>query len=147
MVRRKGSSNSHASTVQERVANNADQSKELAAKMDKLLGMVQNYEGKADTTMELMLNMQKTFEEEPKTLREENGKIKAQMEGKKNNSERERTLEESVEREESQEKERRENDQSTKETHQKIREPKKTKENEISDTASSYTKTRKIESF
>ena len=57
MVRQKGSSNSHASTVQERVANNADQSMELAAKMDKLLGVIQSYEGKADTTMELMLDM------------------------------------------------------------------------------------------
>ena len=92
MVRRKGSSNSHASTVQERVANNAAQSKEPAAKMDKLLGVVQNYEGKADTTMELMLNMQKTFEEELKTLREENGEIRARMEGKKDNSRKERTL-------------------------------------------------------
>ena len=88
MVRQKGLSNSHTSTVQEQVANNIDQSKELMAKMDKLLGVIQNYEGKADTTMELMLNMQKTFEEELKTLREENGKIKAQMEGKKNNSEK-----------------------------------------------------------
>ena len=48
--------------------------------MDKLLGVVQNYEGKADTTMELMMNMQKNFEEELKTLREENGEIRAQME-------------------------------------------------------------------
>ena len=73
MVWRKGSSNSYASTVQERVANNTDQSKELAAKMDKLLGVIQSYEGKADTTMELMLDMQKTFEEKLKALREENG--------------------------------------------------------------------------
>ena len=116
MVRRKGSSNSHASTVLERAANNVDQSKELAAKMDKLLGVVQNYEGKADTTMELMLNMQKTFEEELKTLREENGEMRARIEGKKENSRKERTLKESVERVESQEKERTEKEQSTKET-------------------------------
>ena len=69
MVRRKGSSNSHASTVQERVANNVDQSKELAAKIDMILGVIQGYEGKTDTTMELKLDMQKTFEEKLEVLR------------------------------------------------------------------------------
>ena len=82
--------------------------------MDKLLGVVQSYEGKADTTMELMLNMQKTFEEELKTLREENGEIKARIEGKKNNLGKERTLEGSAEGEGSQGKERGGKDQSTK---------------------------------
>ena len=108
--------------------------------MDKLLGVVQSSEGKADTTMELMLNMQKTFEEELKTLREETGEIKARIEGKKNNSGKERTLEGSAEGEGSQGKERGEKDQSTKETHQKTKEPKKMKENEVSDTSSSYTR-------
>ena len=113
MVRRKGSSNSYASTVQERATNNANQSNDLAAKMDKLLGVVQNYEGKANTTMELMLNMQKTFEEELKTLREENGEIKARMEGRKDDSRKERTLEGFTIGGGSQEKEREEGDRSS----------------------------------
>ena len=112
MARRKGSLNSHASTIQEWVANNVDQSKELAAKLDKLLGVIQSYEGKADTTMELMLDVQKTFEKKIKALREENGEIKAQIEEKKNNSEKEKTPERFAEGEESQEKNRGENDQS-----------------------------------
>ena len=122
MVRRKGSSNSHASTVQERATNNANQSNDLAAKMDKLLGVIQNYEGKADTMMELMLNMQKTFEEELKTLRKENGEIRAQMEGKKDNSRKERTLERFIIGGGSQEKEREEEDRSTQGTRQKTKE-------------------------
>ena len=113
MVRRKRSSNSHASIVQERAANNANQSNDLAAKMDKLLGVVQNYEGKEDTTMELILNMQKTFEEELKTLREENGEIKARMEGRKDDSRIERTLEGFTIEGGSREKEREEGDRST----------------------------------
>ena len=136
MGRRKGSSNSHTSTVQERAANNTDQSKELADKLDRMLGVIQGCEGKADTTMELMLDMQKNFEEKLKALREENGEIKARLEGRKNNSEREKTLEGFAEGEEDQEKSQREKDSSIKET-------KKMKENEVSDTASSATKTRK----
>ena len=127
MVRRKGSSNSHASTVQERATNNANQSNDLAAKMDKLLGVVQNYEGKADTIMELMLNMQKTFEEELKTLREENGEIKARMEGRKDDSRKERTLEGFTIGGGSQEKEREEGDRSTQGTRQKTKEQKRQK--------------------
>ena len=95
--------------------------------MDKLLGVVQNYEGKADTTMEMMLNMQKTFEEELKTLREENDEIKAHMEGRKDDSRKERTLEGFTRGEGSQEKEREKGDQSTKGTQQKTKEQKKTK--------------------
>ena len=93
--------------------------------------------------MELMSDMQKTFEEKLKSLREENGEIKAQIEGKKNDSEKEKTLEGFTEGEESQEKNLGEKDQSTKGTHQKTKELKKTKENKVSDTASSYTRTRK----
>ena len=102
MMRRKGSENSHASMVQEQAANNANQSKELAAKMDKILGVIQGYEGKTDTTMELMLDMQKNFEEKLEALKEENGEIKARLEGKKNNLEKERTSERSEEGEKSQ---------------------------------------------
>ena len=85
--------------------------------MDKLLGVIQGYEGKTDTKMELMLDIQKTFEEKLKALREENGEIKAWIEGKKNNSGKEKTLEGFAEGEESQEKNQGEKDQSTKETH------------------------------
>ena len=77
MVRRKGSANSHALTVQERAATNTNQNEDLAAKMDRMLGVIQGYEGKTDTTMELMLDMQKRFEEKLEALKEENGKIKA----------------------------------------------------------------------
>ena len=77
----------------------------------------------------------------------ENSEIKAWIEGKKDNSRKERTLEGFAGGEESQEKEREERDQSTKETHQKTKEPRKTKENEISDTASSCTRTKKTESL
>ena len=59
MVSCKGSANSHASTFQEQAATNADQNRDLTAKMDKMLGVIQGYEGKTNTTMELMLDMQK----------------------------------------------------------------------------------------
>ena len=77
MVRRKWSANSHASTVQEQAASNVDQNGDLATKMDRMLGVIQGYEVKTDTTMELMLDIQKRFEEKVEALREENGKIKA----------------------------------------------------------------------
>ena len=63
MVRRKGLANSHASAVQEQAATNTDQGRDLATKMDRILGVIQGYEGKADATVELMLDMQKRFEE------------------------------------------------------------------------------------
>ena len=69
MVRRKGSGKSHASTVQERTATNAASNEDLEAKMDQILGVIQGYEGKIDTTMELMLDMQKSFEEKLEALR------------------------------------------------------------------------------
>ena len=50
MVKRKGSTNSHASTVQEQAVSSVD----LIAKMDKILGMIQGYEGKTDPIMEMM---------------------------------------------------------------------------------------------
>ena len=95
--------------------------------MDKLLGVVQNYEGKADTTMELVLNMQKTFEEELKTLREENGEMKARMEVRKDNSRKEKTLEGFTIGGRSQEKEQEEGDRSTQGTRQKTKEQKRRK--------------------
>ena len=49
--------------------------------MDRMFGVIQGYEGKTDTTMELMLDMQKRFEEKLEALREENGGIKAQLDG------------------------------------------------------------------
>ena len=77
MVKRKGSTNSYASTVQEQAAVNVASSKDLAAKMDKILGMIQGYEGKTEMTMELMLDMQKSFKEKLEALKEENDAIKA----------------------------------------------------------------------
>ena len=49
--------------------------------MDRILGVIQGYEGKIDKTMELMLDIQKRFEEKLEALREENGAIKVQMDG------------------------------------------------------------------
>ena len=69
--------------------------------MDKILGMIQGYEGKIDTTMELMLDMQKSFKEKLKALREENDAIKAQLDGQRNDSERERSPWKSREKEKS----------------------------------------------
>ena len=59
MVRHKGLENSHALMVQERAATNIDQGRDLVTKMDKILGVIQGYEGKANATVELMLDMQK----------------------------------------------------------------------------------------
>ena len=49
--------------VEEQATINATPSWDMAAKMDKKLGMIQGYEGKTDTTMELMLDIEKSFEE------------------------------------------------------------------------------------
>ena len=70
MVRRKGQANSHALAVQERAATNTDHAGDLATKMDIILGVIQGYEGKVDATVELMLDMQKRFEEKLEALRE-----------------------------------------------------------------------------
>ena len=61
LVKRKGSVNSHTSTVQEQATINTILSGDLVAKMDKNLGVIQGYEGKTDTTIELMLDMQKNI--------------------------------------------------------------------------------------
>ena len=45
--------------------------------MDKIFRAIQGYEGKTDVTMELMLDMQKRFEEKLEALRQENSAIKA----------------------------------------------------------------------
>ena len=57
MVRCKGSANFHASVVQERAATNTDQGGDLVTKMDRILGVIQGYEVKANATVELMLDM------------------------------------------------------------------------------------------
>ena len=57
MVKRKGLTNSHASIVHEQVAINIVPSRDLATKMDKILGIIQGYEGKTDMTMDLLLDM------------------------------------------------------------------------------------------
>ena len=46
MVNRKGSTNSYAPIVQEQAAINTVPSKDLTAKMDKILGVIQGYERK-----------------------------------------------------------------------------------------------------
>ena len=65
--------------------------------MDKILGVIQGYEGKADATVELMLDMQKRFEEKLEDLREENGEIKVRLYNKRDGSEKEKSLEKSKE--------------------------------------------------
>ena len=64
------------------------QSRHLAIKMDKILGVIQGYEGKTDMTMELMLDMQKRFEEKLEALREENCEIKARLDSQKDETEK-----------------------------------------------------------
>ena len=117
MVRCKGSMNSHASTVQERVTANTNQNMDLAAKMDRILGVIQGYEGKTDTTMELMLDMQKRFEGKLEALREDNGEIKAWIDGKKNDLKREKSPKNSEEGERSLHKSQKDKDQSTRGAH------------------------------
>ncbi len=97
--------------------------------------------------MELMLDMQKTFKEKLEALREENGEIKARLDGRKNNSKKERMSKRSEEGEKSQQKSLEDKDQSTRGTHQKTKEPKKTKDNEVFDTTSSYMRAKKMEPF
>ena len=60
--------------------------------MDRMLGVIQGYKGKTDTTMELMLDKHKRFEEKLEALREENGKIKAWLDGQKNYTKKERSI-------------------------------------------------------
>ena len=69
--------------------------------MDKILGVIQGYEGKTDTTMKLMLDMQKSFKEKIEALRQENGATKAQLDSQRNDSERERSPVKSREEEKS----------------------------------------------
>ena len=75
IVKCKGSTNSHDSTFQEHFLSSRD----LAMKMDEILGMIQGYEGKTDTTMEIMLDMQMRFEEKLVALSVENSAIKTQL--------------------------------------------------------------------
>ena len=111
MVKRKGSTNLHASTIQEQAILSGD----LATKMDKILRMIQGYEGKTYTTMELMLDMQKRFEEKLEALREENSAIKAQLNGRKNYLEIAESFEKSKEEGESRQKNLKNKEQSSKE--------------------------------
>ena len=97
MVRRKGSTNSLASVVQEWAATNIDQGGDLVTKMDRILGVIQGCEGKANATVELMLDMKKRFEEKLEALREENGEIKARLYDKRDDSEKEKSPEKSEE--------------------------------------------------
>ena len=115
MVRRKGSANSHASTIQERAATNTDQGGDLATKLDIIFGVIQGYEEKADDTVELMLDMKKRFEEKLEALREENGEIKARLYDKRDDLEKEKSLEKSEE-ERSHRRSQRDKDQSSKGT-------------------------------
>ena len=112
--------------------------------MDMILGVIQGYEGKTNTTMELMLDMQKSFEEKLEALRHENGAIKTQLDGQKNDSEREKSLGKSREEEKSLQKSLKNKDQSSRGPFQRTKEPTRNKDNEVSDTASSCTITKKI---
>ena len=81
MVKYKGSVNLHASTIQEQATTNTALSEDLAAKMDKIFRVIQGYEEKIDITMELILDMQKRFEEKLEALKQYNNAIKAQLNG------------------------------------------------------------------
>ena len=63
MVKKTGSINSHALTIQPETIIHTGLRRDLWAKMDIILRAIQGYEGKSDTMMELMLDMQKRFEE------------------------------------------------------------------------------------
>lgn len=80
MVKCKGSANSRKTFVaQAQIPANNVSAGELTPKMDQILGMIQGYEGKTDTAVEMMLDMQKKFEERLEALRLENDAIKVQI--------------------------------------------------------------------
>ena len=112
--------------------------------MYRILGVIQGYQEKTDTTMELMLDMHKRFKEKLEALREENGTIKAQLDGQKNDSEKERSLGKSG-GEKSLQKSPTNKDQSSRGTYQRTKKLTKNKDNKVSDTASSCTRMEKIE--
>ena len=143
MVKCKGSTNSHVSIVQEQAAINIVPSGDLAIKMDKILGIIQGYEGKTDTTMKLMLDMQKRFEEKLEALREENNTINAQLNSQKNDLERAKSFQKSKEEGESHQKNLKNKEQSSRETLQRTKEPTRNEKNKVSNTASSYTREKK----
>ena len=66
--------------------------------------MIQGYEGNTDTTMEPMLDVQKSFQEKLEALREENDTVKAQLNGQKNDSEKAKSPRKSKEEGESHQK-------------------------------------------
>ena len=65
------------------------------------LGEIQGCEGKADTTMELMLDRQKRLEEKLEALGQENSAIKAQLNNQDNKEEKDESSEDFEEEEES----------------------------------------------
>lgn len=80
MVKCKGSTNSHENSVaQGRVTANNTSEGELALKMDQILGMIQGYEGKTDTAVGMMIDMQKKFEEKLGALRLKHDAIRAHI--------------------------------------------------------------------
>ena len=89
--------NSHASAVQERAATNTDQGGNLMTKMDRILGVIQGYEGKADATVKLMFDMHKRVEEKLEALREENEELEARLYDKRDDSEKDKSSEKSEE--------------------------------------------------
>ena len=66
MAKKKDSINS----TQPENASSACLGSDLMAKMDIILGVIQGCEGKTDMTMELILDMQKRFEENLEALRQ-----------------------------------------------------------------------------
>ena len=89
-----------------------------------------------------MLDMQKSFEEKLEALRQENGAIKVQLDGQRNDSERERSLMKSREEEKSfqKSKKKKNKDQSSRGNFQRVKEPTKNKDNKVSNTTSSCTR-------
>ena len=63
--------------------------------MDISLGTIQGYEGKANTTIELMLDIKKRFEETLEALRQENSEINAQLNNQDNKEEKDESSEDS----------------------------------------------------
>ena len=78
-------------------------------------------------------------------MREDNGEIKARLDDKRDDSEKEKSLQKSEEEEISHCRSQKDKDQSSKRTHQETNEPKKNRESEVSDIASSYPRSKKVE--
>ena len=83
--------------IQPENASNAGPGGDLAVNMDIILRAIQGYEGKTDQSMDLLLDMQKKFEEKLEALRQENRVIKAWLDSQEDTHEKDENSEDSDE--------------------------------------------------